>query len=191
MEIYDGFETVKQKLIIAGMQEIENHGITDFSLRRVASACNVSCAAPYKHFKDKEHFIIEITNYIHKQWSSLAKQVLSIFEDAPLKELTEICVAYIKFWIANPRFRSVLMLSSDSLGEEYREILSAHSDYTAKIIESCLEKLGFKDDVLKQKEYIIRSMLYGTTHMFDTAELENGEETIKMIKDSLRMIVTQ
>ena len=24
MEIYDGFETVKQKLIIAGMQEIEN-----------------------------------------------------------------------------------------------------------------------------------------------------------------------
>ena len=27
MEIFDGFETVKQKLIIAGISEIEEHGI--------------------------------------------------------------------------------------------------------------------------------------------------------------------
>ena len=191
MEIYDGFETVKQKLIIAGMQEIENHGITDFSLRRVASLCNVSCAAPYKHFKSKEHFIFEIAMYIYKQWSLLSDQVCSLFEDDALKKLTEICVAYIKFWIANPNFRSVLMLSSDSLGEEYRESLSEHSRYSAEIIASCLMKLGFENEELKQKEYIIRSMLYGTTHMIDTAELENGNETIEMIKESIKKVVTQ
>lgn len=191
MEIYDGFETVKQKLIIAGMQEIENHGITDFSLRRVASLCNVSCAAPYKHFKDKEHFIFEIAMYIHKQWTLLSEQVCTIFKDEPQKELTEICVAYIKFWIANPNFRSILMLSSDSLGEKYRKSLSGLSCFTANIIENCLEKLEFKNNELKQKEYIIRSMLYGTTHMIDTAELENGDETIKMIKESIEAVIRQ
>ena len=36
MEYYDGYETIKQKLIIAGIKEIEMHGITDCSLRRVA-----------------------------------------------------------------------------------------------------------------------------------------------------------
>ena len=103
MEFYDGHETVKQKLIIAGIKEIEMHGITDCSLRRVASACNVSCAAPYKHFKSKEDFIAEIVLYIHSQWTMLEEQVMSVFEGDVKKQLIETCIAYIKFWIVRRR----------------------------------------------------------------------------------------
>ena len=46
-------DTVRDKLIIAGADEISRYGMTNFSLRRVAATCNVSCAAPYKHFKNK------------------------------------------------------------------------------------------------------------------------------------------
>ena len=53
-------ESVREKLIIAGADEISRHGLTNFSLRRVAAACNISCAAPYKHFKNKEELILEI-----------------------------------------------------------------------------------------------------------------------------------
>ncbi|MBQ9131598.1 MAG: helix-turn-helix transcriptional regulator, partial [Clostridia bacterium] len=51
---------VRERLIIAGIRELEAHGLNDFSLRRVAVACEVSCAAPYRHFKDKEELILEI-----------------------------------------------------------------------------------------------------------------------------------
>ena len=48
---------LREELILAGIEEINIHGANDFSVRRVAEACHVSSAAPYKHFKDKKEFI--------------------------------------------------------------------------------------------------------------------------------------
>jgi AcrR family transcriptional regulator len=72
---------LREELILAGIDEINIHGANGFSVRRVAGACKVSSAAPYKHFKDKEHFIFEIAMYIYKQWSLLSDQVCSIGGD--------------------------------------------------------------------------------------------------------------
>ena len=60
MEEYYQPEALREALIIAGLKEIEIHGLTDFSLRRVAAACGVSCAAPYRHFKSKGELILAI-----------------------------------------------------------------------------------------------------------------------------------
>ena len=73
-----GTISVREQLIIAGMEELEAHGIADFSLRRVATSCNVSCAAPYKHFESKEKLIDEIFNYIRTQLDLLLEQVAEI-----------------------------------------------------------------------------------------------------------------
>ena len=78
MAYEESYETVKQKLIICAIDEIEKHGISDFSLRRVASACGVSCAAPYKHFKSKEDFINQAATYIMDKWAMLYGQVYEI-----------------------------------------------------------------------------------------------------------------
>ena len=48
--------SVRTRLIVAGINELEERGVKDFSLRRVALAAEVSCAAPYRHFKDKDDF---------------------------------------------------------------------------------------------------------------------------------------
>ena len=45
--------SVKERLILEGLREIETRGLAELSLRRVATACGLSCAAPYKHFADK------------------------------------------------------------------------------------------------------------------------------------------
>ena len=54
MKITYSDESIRERLIIAGIKEIELHGFNDFSLRRVAAACEVSCAAPYRHYKNKD-----------------------------------------------------------------------------------------------------------------------------------------
>ena len=56
---------MREVLILAGIDEINAHSVTDFSIRRVAEACGVSCAAPYKHFKDKREFIASIIEYVN------------------------------------------------------------------------------------------------------------------------------
>lgn len=185
MDYFESFETVKQRLIIAGIAEIEAHGISDFSLRRVAAACNVSCAAPYKHFKSKEDFIAEIVLYIHNKWTMLQNQVVAVFESDVKKQLTEVCVAYVKFWIANPNFRAVLMLKTDTFGEERINIMTKITDSTKKLIHKCCAKYEINAAEEKRKVYVIRSLVYGATLMIDSGELENDEETINMIRECI------
>ena len=45
---------LRQALIDAGIKIINENGEEALSLRKAAAACDVSHAAPYAHFKDKD-----------------------------------------------------------------------------------------------------------------------------------------
>lgn len=81
MEDIDSAVMLKEKLLTAGIDEILTHGMGDFSLRRVAASCGASCAAPYKHFKNKEEFIRATIAFIEEKWNHLADQIISSVED--------------------------------------------------------------------------------------------------------------
>lgn len=55
---------LRQALIDAGLKLINQNGEESLSLRKVAAECNVSHAAPYAHFKDKEELIDAIKNNV-------------------------------------------------------------------------------------------------------------------------------
>lgn len=182
MEEYTSYETVREKLITAGIKELQHHGVADFSLRRVASACNVSCAAPYKHFKSKEDFISEILMYINRQWELLQNQVKDFFENDTKSLIAELCVAYVKFRIANPGFNAVLMMKTDCFDE--KQIAGAHmTDYICSLCKSFFEQNGFDADETDRKIYVIRSLIYGAVIMIDKNQMENSKKTIDMIRD--------
>ena len=169
-----GAFSVREQLIIAGISELEVHGVADFSLRRVAADCNISCAAPYKHFKSKEALIDAIFDYIQNQLDFLLDQVEEVFSE-PKTCLVESCVAYIRFCIANPHFRAVLMLSGKGL---------PLSERIEKLVEKCFPDLDKKERV--EMEYAVRSIAYGAALLIESGELEYSEETVKRIKNRLK-----
>ena len=181
MEEYYQSEALRESLIIAGLKEIEVHGITDFSLRRVAGACGVSCAAPYRHFKSKNDLILAIITYINDKWSLLRDQIFEIFKNDRRRCLIEICIANIRFWTANPHFRSVMLtdsreLDSDQLREKSR--ISGAAD--SLLIEYFKEK-NLSDEEIQKKLFIIRSVMYGAVQM-----LGNGESySVEIIREFL------
>ena len=59
---------LRQALIDAGIKIINESGEENLSLRKVAAACNVSHAAPYAHFKDKEELIDAIKNNVTERF---------------------------------------------------------------------------------------------------------------------------
>ena len=67
--------TTREQLILAGVEELNRYGIRGFSTRRVAKQCGVSCAAPYKHFKDTHEVIAESCGCVIRQWA-LQKQLV-------------------------------------------------------------------------------------------------------------------
>lgn len=114
-------KNMRQTLIVAGISEINTHGVTGFSIRRVAEACNVSCAAPYKHFKDKREFIACIIEYVNEQWRERQQEVLAACGDSLRQQIVEVCVNYVKFLMEKPYFRSILMLKDEEFDNIYHK----------------------------------------------------------------------
>ena len=168
-----GSASVREQLIVAGIAELENHGIADFSLRRVASSCNISCAAPYKHFKSKEALIEAIFDYIKSQLNLLLDQVAAVYQ-SPKTCLVESCIAYIRFCIANPHFRAVLMLSGRKLplGERVE-----------KYMEVCFPEMEPVEKA--DRGYVIRSIAYGAALLLESGELEYSDHIIERIRENL------
>ena len=72
-----GKPSVRDRLIEEGLIELNLYGINDFSVRRIAAACGVSCAAPYKHFANKNEFIAAIIEYGNSLWGIRQRRVIA------------------------------------------------------------------------------------------------------------------
>ena len=89
---------LRQALIDAGIKIINESGEESLSLRKVAAKCNVSHAAPYAHFKDKDELIEAMKASVTQQFTeTLTKAV----EDAPDAEsaILEMGKNYVLFFI--------------------------------------------------------------------------------------------
>ncbi len=161
---------LRERLIRAGIEEIGAHGIADFSLRRVAAACQVSCAAPYRHFKDKESFIRETVAYINSQWGLLRDNILRLYADDPARRICELCIVYIRFLLANDNYRTVLHASGDGLENA---LLDAGIGHAAD------------ENERTKRLYPLRALIYGTVTMLENGELENNDATFTMVRKAL------
>lgn len=178
MEDNFSLDNVRSRLILAGLAELEKHGAGDFSLRRVAKEAGVSCAAPYRHFKDKDELISSIIEYVLEGWTLLATQIGEIFSTDSRMLVTELAVAGLRFWIANGNFRTVIM-ASFAIGTGERGTLSGfdmHIKKAAKVYAN-EHKIANEEAV----SFKVLSMLYGAIILVD-----GGYESADMAAQNLR-----
>ena len=94
---------LREALIEAGIRIINESGEDALSLRKVASACDVSHAAPYAHFKDKDELVEAIK-------SSVTEQLMGEMEDAvrsaanPENAIVGMGKRYVSFFHDNPDY---------------------------------------------------------------------------------------
>ena len=153
-------DNVKNRLILAGLKELDQHGVVDFSLRRVAIGAGVSCAAPYRHFKDKDELIFSIIAYVMEGWVILSQQIAELFSDDPRGLIAELATAGLRFWIGNGNFRTVIM-NSDRIASGGR----AMSDFESPII-AAISRLDSSFDV-GELEFRVLAALYGAISLVD------------------------
>lgn len=172
---------LKERLLLAGINEIQTNGIQGFSTRRVAAACHVSCAAPYKHFTDKQAFILAIIHYINQEWYVRRDAIAAKYPDNTRKQLVEISLDYIRFLRDNPHFRSVLMLRDDSLNLEQQRARAQVSQGSQALITRYCDEVNMPLSTKIRKTFVVRSLIYGAALMLDNGELENRQESFDFI----------
>ena len=182
-------ESIRERLLVAGIKELENHGFNDFSLRRVANLCNVSCAAPYKHFKNKEELLFALMDYLSSRWYILRDQVLEAHKDAtPTKRLTAVCVAYLRFLLATPSYITILTMhpKETDLANGLRVRVS---EPIARIIDQIIPNETRFRTLRSISAYSIRAYIYGTVCMIRNKEVDDVEDTIDLFTTVLDRIV--
>ncbi|MBE6554391.1 MAG: TetR/AcrR family transcriptional regulator [Ruminococcaceae bacterium] len=189
MEEHLTADAMRERLIVAGIRELEEHGLHDFSLRRVAVACEVSCAAPYRHFRDKDDLILGIIRYINHRWTLLQDQITSVFPPDDPRLLVELGVAHIRFWIANPNFRSVLLLDDPDPDSPRRAERKKIRDGIDKVIRAYSHLRGLSDTEEQRITYLYPAVIYGTVLLLGNRELEHNEESIRLVRTQLSAIL--
>ena len=175
-------KTIKEKLILAGIDEIGNCGVANFSLRQVAVACNVSCATPYNYFKNKEGFVVEIIQYIKHQWSLLKTEINKLYKNDEKQLLIELCVFYIKFLVGNPNYRSIIMLDSVEVDDEsYTDIESARN-FIELELEHYMKINNVSAREARRKSFVIRAIVFEATLLLERGDLENTPENFNFIR---------
>ena len=167
MKDIDSAVMLKEKLLIAGIDEIMAHGTVDFSLRRVAAACGASCAAPYKHFKNKEEFIRETIMYVEEKWNHLADQIISSV-DEPAERIARLCIANVRFKVANPLYG----MAGETF--DYKITHQVQSLYASPESAPCLSAL-----------FGISALTSGTAALMSEGKLENCPESFDMLRKKI------
>ena len=155
-------EDVRVRLILSGMSELEEHGLADFSLRRAAQRAQVSCAAPYRHFKSKEDYILQIVNYVDSKWELLSREIERAFEGDTARLVVELAIANLRFFAANSNFRSVISVAHG--GVLGGSLWTALSEYC--------ERYKLSEEERELKEYTARIILSGTIMLLGERDAE-------------------
>ncbi len=183
-------EGIRERLIIAGIREIELHGLNDFSLRRVASACRVSCAAPYRHYKNKDELVLAIIAYIISRWEMMGDQIESAFEGNTEKQLVEICIAYVRFLIANTNYLSILLPVQSGMTELQREERKKLWRRMSELLQRLAEEKGIDGEKRAELDFLLETLIYGTVTILDGDEASDCDKKIEFMRSELRRIVS-
>ena len=175
-------KTIKEKLILAGIDEIGNCGVANFSLRQVAVACNVSCATPYNYFKNKEGFVVEIIQYIKYQWSLLKTEINKIYKNDEKQQLIELCVFYIKFLVGNPNYRSIIMLDDIVVDDESNNDIESARNFIELELEHYMKINNVSVREARRKSFVIRAIVFEATLLLERGDLENTPENFDFIR---------
>jgi len=106
---------LKTQLISKGLMMIHTEGVGNLSLRKLAKMCEVSEAAPYSHFKNKEELLAAMSDYVSERLLECVQNAYESSEDTEEpRAIYNIGKAYIFFFLEHPEYFSFLFHQSDA-----------------------------------------------------------------------------
>lgn len=175
-------DTSKERFIIAAIDEIKQRGIVDFSIRSIAKKCNVSCGAPYKHFKSKNDIILAVIDYINGQWYKRQDEIMNSSPDDIVEQLLNISVGYIVFLHEHPEFQTILMMNDNTIDSDHRSEKAMLSHLSQKLVTEYCKMVNMNKEDEIRKTYVVRALIFGAAIMLNSGLMECNDDTLNMMR---------
>jgi AcrR family transcriptional regulator len=91
---------LRAALILAGIELIAEKGFAGLSVAEAARRTGVSAAAPYRHFGNREEFLLAIATEAGRAMGDQLERALGQTDD-PLEQIEAITETYVTFMIAH------------------------------------------------------------------------------------------
>lgn len=170
--------SVRARLVRAGIIELEEHGLRDFSLRRVAQGADVSCAAPYRHFKDREELILAIISDLRESWELLASNISEVHRNDGRGRIVGLALAALRFWLANGNLRSVLMSGQDELDEAKRREVNRFDSPIVDAVREYATERGIAD--CEELAFTVLALVYGTVTLVTCGSVSGSDGAARL-----------
>ena len=115
---------LRAALLEAAVELIRESSVEKLSLRALARKVGVSQTAPYRHFKDKNHLLVEIAKQTFDEMVQATVAELDA-QQTPPQNVCNCGRAYLKYAIANPERYKLVFGPSIENRESYPDLLEA------------------------------------------------------------------
>ena len=177
---------LKQQLIDNGLLLLNQEGVEGLSLRKVASMCGVSHAAPYKHFKDKEALINEIAKEVWKKFYLAVFEVTKLRIDDPKLEIVEMGKTYVKFMVENPEYLKFMFLSNNTcsitIENDNFSVEDSAFDVFKNRAENFFEKINLDKELYLEKTLAMWSLVHGLTILITQKSIKYDGSYLELVE---------
>lgn len=179
---------LKEELIKNGLLLLNSEGVEKFSLRKVAKMCGVSHAAPYKHFKNKEEMLSEISYRVSQDFREYLEQ-LAVIHSGP-DGMIAMGKAYVQYLLTNKEAYQFMFLGELklSLKLENDEFIYEEDSPFVPFYKAAYAHLEPMFQNQKQLNMVILNMLsqvHGLTSLIANGILEYNQNIDDLVEKML------
>jgi AcrR family transcriptional regulator len=186
-----------QTLITAAKEIVHTSGLASLSMRKLAEKTNVSRAAPYHHFKDKNELLCALAEDGFLQQDALIDKVLvSSDESDPAKRFESLILAFLHFASENKEQYDLMYGASIWKNGTPTESLTKVSKDSFRLWLREIEKLQ-QHGVLKQNVSAPRlaqvawATLHGLCHLSNDRIYVDPKDIDDMGRAAVRLLLAQ
>lgn len=181
---------LKNELIEQGIKLVGAEGVNSFSLRKVAAACNVSHAAPYSHFKNKEELLEAMQKHITDAFSKELEDTIICHAGDP-NIIEYLGQAYVTFFVDNTHYYAFLYTQSNiqidlSSSADRATNYKPFEIYRVIIIE-LLNKSGYPAEKQADVAIALWAFIHGVTALATMENVRYDEDWKQKVSDFMHV----
>lgn len=182
---------LKNALIEAGIDIINNEGEKALSLRKVAARCGVSQAAPYSHFENKEALLSGMRDFVAAEFVAALEAATTNCPDPDSPQvLLEMSKSYVMFFVKNPQYFSFLFSRTCMVMSAQRQdsvnINSPAFDLFKETAYRIGKKHGYSDETIENGVIQSWAMVHGISAIATMKNVYYDNDWQAKIPDTLR-----
>jgi AcrR family transcriptional regulator len=136
---------LRNTLIIAAAELIEERGSVDFAMIEAARRAGVSSAAPYRHFRDREALLDAVAQVAFIALDQLSRDIAASHERGSEECIIALCKAYIRFVTDHPQFYD-LMWGDQGLRIAERDLANSGFYVLEESVHAWCEASAIRDE---------------------------------------------